>query len=150
MPKSDRARKVVAFRARAARDDSPTAPRRPVSRCRSTAPRRPAVGRRRAARRSRLASWCERAAYGARRYERGRDLPGLIALWPAEVADPGEAATRRIIALLEKAQREERRRGVAGHWSYDLSRHMALTAALKAERSRLRRFGSPSSRASSF
>lgn len=90
-------------------------------------------------RKPRISSWRARAERGAQNYCRARDLPGLIALWPAEISDPSEAATCRIISLLEKALRQERRRGVAGHWSYDLARHMALTAALKAENARLKR-----------
>lgn len=34
---------------------------------------------------------------------------------------------------LARALRSERRRGLAGHWSYDLARHHALLQAFKAE-----------------
>ena len=35
--------------------------------------------------------------------------------------------------MLGKALRAERRLGKAGHWTYDLNRHMSLVVALKAE-----------------
>lgn len=66
-------------------------------------------------------------------YCRQRHLPHLIPVEPKDLADNGAAAAQRIIALLGKALRAERRLGNAGHWSYDLNRHMSLVAALKAE-----------------
>ena len=85
-------------------------------------------------------SWYQRAARPelAQSYERTRDLPGLLGLWPHEIADMSVESTRRIITRLEKALRQERRRGVAAHWSYDLNRHMRLTSALKGEKARLK------------
>jgi hypothetical protein len=47
--------------------------------------------------------------------------------------DESPAGRRRIIARLRRALREERRRGIAGHWTYDLARHAALHRALQAE-----------------
>jgi len=73
----------------------------------------------------------------ARRYERSRDLVSLIALWPKEAQDHSLAGTTLIVEKLEKALRAERRRGLSGHWCYDLNRHAALISALKAERERL-------------
>lgn len=46
-------------------------------------------------------------------------------------------SSRRLLVRLRKALREERRRGQAGHWSYDLNRHIALAEAHKTELSRL-------------
>jgi hypothetical protein len=52
--------------------------------------------------------------------------------------DFSAAGTSRILALLRKAIRTERARGRAGHWTYDLNRHLALAESLKAERAHLR------------
>lgn len=73
-------------------------------------------------------------------YCRATQLPKLLPLWPAEIADHTLAGTARIAALLRRALRAERRRGRSGHWTYDLNRHIALSDALKAERAALRRF----------
>ena len=66
--------------------------------------------------------------------ERIRDLARLLPLWPHELADTSTAGRRRIVALMERALRAERRRGRAGHWAYDLGRHAALFRALTRER----------------
>lgn len=66
-------------------------------------------------------------------YDRARDLPGLVPLWPAEIADHSPAGRQHVIRLLRRALRAERRRGIGGHWSYDLARHAQLRAALAAE-----------------
>jgi len=66
-------------------------------------------------------------------YRRLRDLPRLVALWPRELLDHSIKGKLRIIAKLRQAIRAERRRGSAGHWSYDLERHLFLSRALKAE-----------------
>lgn len=66
-------------------------------------------------------------------FDRETELPKLIGLWPAELRDYSFDGTARIVALLSKALRAERRRGSGGHWAYDLNRHMALAAALKVE-----------------
>lgn len=71
-------------------------------------------------------------------YNRNEQLPRLIGLWPHEVADVSEVATVRIVALLRKALRSERQRGIGGHWTYDINRHLALSVALREERERLR------------
>ncbi len=67
------------------------------------------------------------------RYDRGRDLPGLLALWPWEIDDPSAEGRRRLLALLRRALRLERQRGIAGHWTYDLARHARLLAAYRSE-----------------
>ena len=77
------------------------------------------------------------AAAGAKEYLRSRDLPRLISLWPAELADFSAAGSRLILGKLRRALRAERRRGSAGHWSYDLNRHLGLWSAYKAELGRV-------------
>ena len=71
------------------------------------------------------------------RYDRTRDLAGLLPLWPAELADDTPAGRNRLVQKLRRALREERRRGVAGHWTYNLARHAALLRAYRAELSGL-------------
>jgi hypothetical protein len=70
---------------------------------------------------------------GAAAYRRARDLPGLIALWPHELSDESPQRRRLVLAKLRRALRAERRRGIAGHWSYDLNRHLGLLSAYKGE-----------------
>jgi hypothetical protein len=52
-------------------------------------------------------------------------------------------AARALVARLARALRAERQRGRAGHWSYDLNRHIALAQALDAERRRLEKLSRP-------
>lgn len=66
-------------------------------------------------------------------YVRSRDLPKLIGMWPAEIADISKAGRERLIAKLKRALRAERQRGLAGHWSYDLARHSQLLEAYRLE-----------------
>ena len=70
------------------------------------------------------------------RYERTRDLPRLVPMWPSEMAaaDASVAGHLKLIGLLAKALRIERRCGVAGRWTYDAGRHRNLVAAIAAER----------------
>lgn len=70
-------------------------------------------------------------------YVRRRDLPELMPMWPAEIEDTSEIGRARIVARLRKALRAERRRGIAGHWTYDLGRHAGMLRALSAEVSEL-------------
>ena len=71
-------------------------------------------------------------------YERRRALPPLLAIVDSELAQDDPEAARRIISRLARALRAERQRGRAGHWSYDLNRHIALAQAFDAERRRLK------------
>jgi hypothetical protein len=48
------------------------------------------------------------------------------------------AGRRNVLARIARALRAERNRGRAGHWTYDLNRHIALAQAYAAERRRLR------------
>lgn len=70
-------------------------------------------------------------------YQRDRDLPGLIPVWADEVRGGSCADDARLIGKLRRALRAERRRGLGGHWTYDLARHAALLAAYRAEVARL-------------
>lgn len=73
------------------------------------------------------------AARGRQRYNRARDLPRLLPMWPWEMKIADAAQHARLLARLRRALREERRRGLGGHWSYDLARHAQLLAAYRAE-----------------
>jgi hypothetical protein len=73
-------------------------------------------------------------AEGADSYDRSRHLARLLPLGPAEIADDSDAARREVLAKLSRALRAERSRGRAGHWTYDLNRHLALSQAYVAER----------------
>ena len=81
----------------------------------------------------RVAETSCRSGAAAREYKRARDLPRLLAVWPRDIQDTSNAGIFRVIAKLRQALRAERRRGLAGRWSYDLERHLAWAKALKAE-----------------
>lgn len=72
-------------------------------------------------------------------YLRARDLPRLIALWPHELADQSPKGSLLILSKLRRALRAERRRALAGHWSYELNRNLGLMTAYKAELGSMRR-----------
>ena len=76
---------------------------------------------------------------GTSAYQRGRALPRLLPVSEGDVAANDAHAARALVARLARALRAERQRGRAGHWSYDLNRHIALAQALDAERRRLER-----------
>ena len=76
-------------------------------------------------------------AYGSETYERSRMLVRLLPVGPDEMAGHEPETTRRIVLKLARALRTERARGRAGHWTYDLNRHIGLMQALKAEQERL-------------
>lgn len=66
-------------------------------------------------------------------------LPRLLPMNPIDVEDISEEYTRKLCLRLLSALRRERSRGRAGHWSYDLNRHIGLLQAYRAERRALRR-----------
>lgn len=66
-------------------------------------------------------------------YDRARDLPGLIPLWPWEIEDSSVEAQQRLVTLLRRALRRERKRGIGCDWTYDVVRHARLLAAYKCE-----------------
>ena len=70
-------------------------------------------------------------------YDRNRDLPRLVNMWPSEVAALQESDRSLIVLRLMRALRAERRRGQHGAWTYDLSRHALLLAAYRSERREL-------------
>lgn len=70
--------------------------------------------------------------------KRRKRLASLVPLWPRDLDDTSRQGRVRLIALLERALRAERRRGLAGHWTYDLARHMQLLEAYRAEVQALR------------
>ena len=72
------------------------------------------------------------------RIDRRSALGRLLPLWPHELEDESVPARLRIIARLRKALRAERRRGLAGHWAYDLARHVELLRLYRAEMTVLR------------
>ena len=76
---------------------------------------------------------------GAGCYVRARDLPRLIALRPRELCDQTSEGSLLILSKLRRALRAERRRALAGHWSYELNRHLGLMTAYKAELGLMRR-----------
>ena len=69
---------------------------------------------------------------------RDRVLPLLIAVTKDRLGDPSKEAARLIVSQLGAALRAERQRGRNGHWSYSLTRHLALCRAYAAECRRLR------------
>ena len=64
-------------------------------------------------------------------------LVRLLPVGPDEIVGSEPETTRRIVLKLARALRVERARGRAGHWTYDLNRHIGLLQALKAEQERL-------------
>lgn len=68
---------------------------------------------------------------------RAAELARLLPLWPREIADTSREGRLRLVAKLHRALKAERRRGLAGHWTYDLARHAALLAAWRRERALL-------------
>jgi hypothetical protein len=85
------------------------------------------------------ASRAARAARPAPRYCRATDLPKLIGLWPAELADTSPQGRALLIGKLKRALRQERLRGLGGHWTYDLARHSQLVVAYRIECAALER-----------
>jgi hypothetical protein len=70
---------------------------------------------------------------GARAYERARCLPRVLPMLAGNCHGPEPETTRLIVRKLADAIRRERRLGRAGHWAYDLNKHLALTQAWEAE-----------------
>jgi hypothetical protein len=66
-------------------------------------------------------------------YNRRTELPRVLPLWPNELDDESLEGRRRILGLLRRALRAERRRGIAGHWTYDLARHVELLRVYRLE-----------------
>ncbi|HXF53875.1 MAG TPA: hypothetical protein VNK52_07105 [Hyphomicrobiaceae bacterium] len=67
------------------------------------------------------------------RYERRRDLPRLLPVLAEDIAVRSYDDHARLVAMLRRALRLERRRGLAGDWTYDLARHAGLLEAYRME-----------------
>jgi hypothetical protein len=74
-----------------------------------------------------------RAVEVRRPYDRRTELPRILPLWPHELADESPEGRRRVLGQLRAALRVERRRGIAGHWTYDLARHVELLRVYRCE-----------------
>lgn len=82
------------------------------------------AGRRRS--RQRRGSARPRPPAIVRPYDRHAELPRVLPLWPHELDDESPQGCRLVLCKLQRALRAERRRGIAGHWTYDLARHVEL------------------------
>ena len=71
---------------------------------------------------------------GSEKYQRDRHLPRVLPVGPELMAAKSDADRRALLARLARALRKERNRGRAGHWTYDLNRHIALAQAYAGER----------------
>jgi hypothetical protein len=69
----------------------------------------------------------------SRCYDRRVELPRILPLWPHELDDQSLEGRRTIVRKLRSALRAERRRGIAGHWTYDLARHAELVRIYRLE-----------------
>ena len=67
------------------------------------------------------------------RYQRHTELPGLVPMWPHEMKITCRRDHEKLLQCLRRTLRAERRRGVSGHWSYDLIRHTNLLHAYRTE-----------------
>jgi hypothetical protein len=78
-------------------------------------------------------AWSSSPPMRQRPYDRRTELPRVLPLWPHEVADESPQGRALVVAKLARALRAERRRGIAGHWTYDLARHAALLRVYRLE-----------------
>ena len=65
--------------------------------------------------------------------DRRERLARLLPLMPKELEDDSLGGRLRLVARLKRALRAERCRGLAGHWTYDLARHVALLHCYREE-----------------
>ncbi|PWB81921.1 MAG: hypothetical protein C3F11_13655 [Methylocystaceae bacterium] len=72
-------------------------------------------------------------------YRRTEFLRAFHRLSAETIAAETTEAARAILRELERALRAERAR--AGHWTYDLDRHISLLVAFRAEQARAARIG---------
>lgn len=63
-------------------------------------------------------------------------LKRLLPFSESELRDYSRQSKQKIMARLRAALRRERVQGRAGHWAYDLNRHIALSQALRSETKR--------------
>lgn len=81
-------------------------------------------------------------------YNRHLALSRLYRLSPEIILSESEAAAKQVVQEIESALRRERAR--AGHWTYDLNRHIALHVAHRAETARLARLRARDATARAF
>lgn len=79
--------------------------------------------------------------YGARNTEAsGTEASGagdalqLLPLWPRDLANRTAEGRKKLVAVIERELRKERRRGIAGSTAYNVARHAKLVRLLKDER----------------
>jgi hypothetical protein len=58
----------------------------------------------------------------------------LLPVWPRDLSDRSREGRLRLIAIIERELRKERRLGIAGDRAYDLTRHARLVQLLRDER----------------
>jgi hypothetical protein len=63
----------------------------------------------------------------------------LLPVWPKDICNRTPEGRRKLIAIIERELRKERRRGVASDRAYDITRHARLARLLREERTALRR-----------
>lgn len=78
-------------------------------------------------------------------YERVRHLPRLFAVYATDLAED-IGSRRRLIGRIEDALRRERKRGLAGHWAYDIARHYQMIAVWEHETKALAALTAPTAR----
>jgi len=78
---------------------------------------------------------------GVAAYDRKTALARFPRLSRAVIDSRDPAAAKLVLHEIENALRKERSR--AGHWSYDLNRHIGLLTAFRAEEDRLRALEAP-------
>ena len=71
--------------------------------------------------------------------DRHRAIAEVLPVWPHELDDETLAGRERLLTRPRNALRAERRRGVSGHWSSDLARHVELLRIYRAELAAVRR-----------
>ncbi len=68
-----------------------------------------------------------------------KPLPWLMGAAPPELVDRSYYGRAALIAKLMHFLAAERRRGLTGHWTYEVARHRTLLAIYKREKEALRR-----------
>jgi hypothetical protein len=72
--------------------------------------------------------------------DRRRAIAQVLPVWPHELEDESLAGRERLLTRLRSALRAERRRGICGHWTYDLARHVELLRLYRAELAAVSRY----------
>ena len=65
--------------------------------------------------------------------DRRTTVAKVLALWPHELEEESLNGRQKRLAKLRQALRAERRRGLSGHWTYDLARHVELLRVYREE-----------------